>query len=78
MCKPKVPDQTAPRARFVAHENSTFRTLAIAVSGSFMALMGALFDLKCVCDSTLVYVYQADAEKCYFVTDSPAHYSGNV
>ena len=32
-----VRDQTAPRARLVAHENSTFRTLAIAVSGSFMA-----------------------------------------
>ena len=51
----------------VAHENSTFRNLALAVSGSFMALMGALFDFKCTCDSTLVYVCQADAEKCIFV-----------
>ena len=32
-----------------------------------MAQMGALFDLKCTCDSTLVYVCQADAEKCIFV-----------
>ena len=29
--------------------------------------MGALFDLKCACNSILVYVYQADAEKCIFV-----------
>ena len=29
--------------------------------------MGALFDFKCACDSTLVYVCQADAEKCIFV-----------
>ena len=29
--------------------------------------MGALFDFKCTCDSTLVYVCQADAEKCIFV-----------
>ena len=45
--------------------------------------MGALFDFKCTCDSTLVYVCQADAEKMhlcvdYFVTDSPAHSPGNV
>ena len=32
-----------------------------------MAYMGALFDFKCTCDSTLVYVFQADAEKCIFV-----------
>ena len=29
--------------------------------------MGALFDFKCTCDSTLVYVCQADAEKSIFV-----------
>ena len=29
--------------------------------------MGALFDFICACDSTLVYVCQADAEKCIFV-----------
>ena len=29
--------------------------------------MGALLDLKCTCDSRLVYVCQADAEKCIFV-----------
>ena len=29
--------------------------------------MGALFDFKFTCDSTLVYVCQADAEKCIFV-----------
>ena len=29
--------------------------------------MGALFDFKCTCDSTLVYVCQADAEKFIFV-----------
>ena len=29
--------------------------------------MGALFDFKCTCDSTLVYICQADAEKCIFV-----------
>ena len=29
--------------------------------------MGALFDFKYTCDSTLVYVCQADAEKCIFV-----------
>ena len=29
--------------------------------------MGALFDFKCAYDSTLVYVCQADAEKCIFV-----------
>ena len=29
--------------------------------------MGALSDFKCTCDSTLVYVCQADAEKCIFV-----------
>ena len=29
--------------------------------------MGASFDFKCTCDSTLVYVCQADAEKCIFV-----------
>ena len=29
--------------------------------------MGALFDFKCTRDSTLVYVCQADAEKCIFV-----------
>ena len=51
----------------VAHENSTFRNLALAVSGPFMVKMGALFDFKCTCDSTLVYVCQADAEKCMFV-----------
>ena len=51
----------------VAHENSAFRNLALAVSGPFMAKMGALFDFKCTCDSTLVYVCQADAEKCIFV-----------
>ena len=42
-----------------------------------MALMGALFDFKCACDSTLVYVYQADAEKCIFVwtilSQNPRH-----
>ena len=54
-------------AGMVAHENSTFRNLALAVSGPFMALMGALFDFKCTCDSTLVYICQADAEKCIFV-----------
>ena len=51
----------------VAHENSTFRNLVLAVSGPFMAKMDALFDFKCTCDSTLVYVCQADAEKCIFV-----------
>ena len=45
----------------VAHENSAFRKLALAVSGPFMAWIGALFDFKCACDSTLVYVCQADA-----------------
>ena len=44
--------------------------------------MGALFDFKCTCDSTLVYVCQADAKLHpfvdYFVTDSPAHSPGNV
>ena len=35
----------------VAHENSTFRNLALTGSGPFMALMGALFDFKCACDS---------------------------
>ena len=45
----------------VAHENSTFRNLALAVSGPFMMQMGALFDFKCTCDSTLVYICQADA-----------------
>ena len=29
--------------------------------------MGALFDFKCTCDSTLVWVCQADAKKCIFV-----------
>ena len=29
--------------------------------------MGALFNFKCTCDSTLVNVCQADAEKCIFV-----------
>ena len=29
--------------------------------------MGALFDFKCTCDSTFVYVCQADVEKCIFV-----------
>ena len=29
--------------------------------------MGALFDFKCTFDPTLVYVCQADAEKCIFV-----------
>ena len=29
--------------------------------------MGALFDFKCTCDSRLVYICQADAEKCIFV-----------
>ena len=29
--------------------------------------MGALFDFKCACDSTLVYVCQVDAEKCILV-----------
>ena len=29
--------------------------------------MGALIDFKCSCDSILVYVCQADAEKCIFV-----------
>ena len=52
---------------FVAHEHSTFRNLVHAVSGPFMAYMGVLFDFKCTCDSTLVYVCQADAEKCIFV-----------
>ena len=51
----------------VAHENSTFRNLALAVSGPFMAQMGGLFDFKCACDSTSVYVCKADAEKCIFV-----------
>ena len=32
-----------------------------------MAQMGALFDFKCTCDSKLVYVCKADAEKCIFV-----------
>ena len=41
----------------VAHENSTFRNKALAVSGSFMAL----FDFICSCDLTLIYVCQADA-----------------
>ena len=39
--------------------------------------MGALFDLKCACESTLVYVCQADAEKCIFVwtilSQTPRH-----
>ena len=44
--------------------------------------MGALFDFKCACDSSLVYVCQADAVKMhfcvdYFVTKSPAHSPGN-
>ena len=39
--------------------------------------MGALFDFKCACDLTLAYVCQADAEKCSFVTYSPAHPPGN-
>ena len=51
----------------VAHENSTFRKLALVVSGPFMALIGDLFDFKCASDSTLVYGCQADAEKCIFV-----------
>ena len=29
--------------------------------------MDALFDFKCTCDLTLVYVCQADVEKCIFV-----------
>ena len=29
--------------------------------------MGALLDFKCTCDSTFVYVCQADVEKCIFV-----------
>ena len=51
----------------VAHENSTFRNLALAVSGPFMAQMGVLFYFKCTCDSALVYVCRADAEKYIFV-----------
>ena len=39
--------------------------------------MGALFDFKCACDSTLVYVCQVDAEKCIFVwtilSQTPQH-----
>ena len=34
----------------VAHENSTFRNLALVVSVPFMAYMGALFDYKCAYD----------------------------
>ena len=56
---------------------STFRILALAVSGPFRASMGALFDFKCACDSTLVYVCKADAEKCIFVwiilSQTPQH-----
>ena len=47
---------------FVAHENSTFRNLALAVSGPFMAYMGALLYFKCAFDSTLVYVCLAYAD----------------
>ena len=61
----------------VVYENSTFRNLALVVSGHFMAEMGALFTFKCACDSTLVYVCQADAEKCIFVwtilSQTPRH-----
>ena len=61
----------------VAHENSTFRNLALAVSGPFMALMGAFTYFKCACDSTLVYVCQADAEICLFastiLSQTPQH-----
>ena len=39
--------------------------------------MGALFDFKCACDSTVVYVCQADAEKGIFVwtilSQTPQH-----
>ena len=35
--------------------------------------MGALFDFKCTCDPTLVYVCQADAEKCIFVWTILSH-----
>ena len=39
--------------------------------------MGAFFDFKCACDSTLVYVCQVDAEKCIFVwtilSQTPKH-----
>ena len=39
--------------------------------------MGALFEFECACDSTLVYVCQADAEKCVFVwtilSQTPRH-----
>ena len=39
--------------------------------------MGVLFDFKCTCDSTLVYICQADAEKCIFVwtilSQTPRH-----
>ena len=61
----------------VSHENSTFRNLALAISGPFMAYIGALYDFNCACDSTLVYVCQADAEKCIFVwtilSQTPRH-----
>ena len=48
----------------VVHENSTFRNVALAVSGPFMALIGALFDFKCACDSTLVRLLQKNASLC--------------
>ena len=39
--------------------------------------MGAFFDFKCLCDSTLVYVCQVGAEKCIFVwtilSQAPQH-----
>ena len=39
--------------------------------------MDALFDFNCACDSTLVYVCQADAEKSIFVwtilSQTPQH-----
>ena len=69
----------------VAHVNSTFINLALAVSVSFkfMVQICALFGFKCAYDLTLVYVWHADAEKMhlcvdYFVTDSPANSLGNV
>ena len=34
----------------VAHENGTFRNLALVVSVPFMAKMGALSDFKCAYD----------------------------
>ena len=69
LCNPLLPQSV------LVH--STFRNSALAASGSFMAYMGALSDFKCACDSTLVYICQADAEKCIFVwtilSQTPRH-----